>query len=94
MKEMKNVRPTCVRSVQINTCRQKEKTLEKNAYRGRKWKMMRKEPYLRGMWEYVLQERIKVKRFRELADEEKQAGIQGQRQQASQRVPGTSEMLP
>ena len=29
------------------------------------------------MWEYFLQERSKVKRFRELAEEEKQAGIQG-----------------
>ena len=39
---------------------------------------MGKEPYLRGMWEYFLQERSRVKRFRELADEEKQAGRQGQ----------------
>ena len=64
--------------------------VEKKAYRGRMWKMMGKEPYLRGMWEHFLQERI-VKRFRELADEEKAgrntrsmaAGI------ASQREPGT-----
>ena len=35
------------------------------------------------MWEYFLQERSRVKRFRELADEEKQAGIQGQWQQES-----------
>ena len=55
----------------------------KKAYRGRMWKMMGKEPYLRGMWEYFLQERSRVKRFRELADEEKQAGIQGQWQQES-----------
>ena len=40
--------------------------------------MMGKEPYVRGMWEYFLQERNKVTRFRELAEEEKQAGIQGQ----------------
>ena len=45
------------------------------------------------MWEYFLQERDRVKRFREQAEEEKAtrsvaAGI------ASQRVLGTSEMLP
>ena len=57
--------------------------VEKKAYRGRMWKMMGKEPHLRGMWEYFLQERSRVKRFRELADEEKQAGIQGQWQQES-----------
>ena len=28
---------------------------EKKAYRGRMWKMMGKEPYLRGMWEHFLQ---------------------------------------
>ena len=55
----------------------------KEAYRGRMWKMMGKEPYLRGIWEYFLQERRRVKRFRELADEEKQAGVQGQWQQES-----------
>ena len=54
------------------------------AYRGRMWKMLEKEPYLRGMWEHFLQERSRVKRFRELADEEKQAGIQGQWQRNHQ----------
>ena len=57
--------------------------VEKKAYRGRMWKMMGKEPHLRGMWECFLQERNRVKRFRQLADEEKQAGIQGQWQQES-----------
>ena len=38
---------------------------------------MEKEPYLRGMWEHVSCERSKAKKFRQLADEEKQAGIQG-----------------
>ena len=52
--------------------------VEKKAYRGRMWKMMGKEAYLRWMWEYFLQERSRVKRFRELADEEKKAEIQGQ----------------
>ena len=57
--------------------------VEKKACRGRMWKMMEKEPYLRGMWEYFLQERSRVKRFRELVDENRQAGIQGKRQQES-----------
>ena len=69
---------------------------EKKVYRGSMWKMMGKEPYVRGMWEHVLQERSTVKRFRQLADEEKSgrntrsvaAGI------ASQRIHGASEMLP
>ena len=88
MKAMKQKRPTCVRSVSTNTCRQEEKkTLsnvqwrqlkEKKAYRGRMWKMTGKGPYLRGMWEYFFQERSTVKRFRELTDEEKQTGIQCQ----------------
>ena len=33
---------------------------------------------MRGMWEYVLQERNRVKRFREQVEEEKLAEIQGQ----------------
>ena len=37
-----------------------------------------KELHVRGMWEHFLQERNRVKRFRELAEEEKQAGIKGQ----------------
>ena len=73
MKAM-STRPTCVRSL---------KQLERKAYRGRMWKMMGEEPHVRGMWEYFLQERSRVKRFRELADEEEQAGKQGQWQQES-----------
>ena len=46
-------------------------------------KMMEKEPYLRGMWEHFSCERSRAKKFRQLADEEKQAGIQGQWQQES-----------
>ena len=57
--------------------------VEKKAYRGRMWKMMGKEPYLRGMWEHFSCERSKAKKFRQLADEEKQARIQGQWQQES-----------
>ena len=44
---------------------------------------MGKEPYLRGMWEHFSCERSKAKKYRQLADEEKQAGIQGQWQQES-----------
>ena len=54
--------------------------VEKKAYRGKMWKMMGKEPYLRGMSEHFSCERLKAKKFRQPADEEKQAGIQGQRQ--------------
>ena len=52
--------------------------------------MMGKEPYVRGMWEYFCQAR--AKRFRELAEEEKQAGVAAGF--ASQRILGASEMLP
>ena len=93
MKVMKHTRLTCVRSVSTNTNQQKGEeplsnvlwgqVVEKNAYRGRMWKMMAKEPYLRGMWEHFFCERPKAKRFRQLADEEEQAGIQGQWQQES-----------
>ena len=44
---------------------------------------MQKEPHLRGRWEHFSCERSKAKRFRELGDEEKQAGMQGQWQQES-----------
>ena len=37
--------------------------VEKKAYRGRIWKPMVKEPFLRGMWECFLQERSRAKRF-------------------------------
>ena len=57
--------------------------MEKKADRGIMWKMMGKEPYLRGMWEHFSCERSKAKRFRQLADEEEQAGLQGQWQQES-----------
>ena len=41
-------------------------------------KMMGKEQYVRGMWEYFRRERDRVNKFREQAEAEKQAGIQGQ----------------
>ena len=70
--------------------------VEKKAYRGSIWRMMGKEHFVRGMSVYFLQERNRVKRFRELADEEKQAGIQGQWQQESpaREYLELSEMLP
>ena len=62
MNAMKHTRLTCVRSVSINTYMEEEKkplsnvqwrqVVEKKAYRGRMWKMMGKEPYLRGLWEH------------------------------------------
>ena len=57
--------------------------VEKKAYRGRMWTMMGKEEYLCGMWEHFSRERSKAKKFLQLADEEKQAGIQRQWQQES-----------
>ena len=51
--------------------------VENKVYRGRMWKRMVKEPCLRGTREYFLPTRRRAQRFRVLADEEKQAGIQG-----------------
>ena len=39
---------------------------------------MRKEQHVREMWERFCQDRARVKRFQEQAEEERQAGIQGQ----------------
>ena len=52
--------------------------VEKKAHRGRLWKMIGKEQYVREMWEYFCKERDKAKRFREQVEEEWQAGIRGQ----------------
>ena len=57
--------------------------MEKKACRGRLWRMMGNNHMYVGCGEYFLQERSRVKMFRELAEEEKQAGIQGQWQQES-----------
>ena len=57
--------------------------VEKKAYQGNMWKIIGKEPYLRGLWEHFSCERSKAKKYRQLADEEKQAGIRGQWQQES-----------
>ena len=44
----------------------------------RLWKMIGKEKYIREMWEYDCRERSRAKKFREDAEKERQAGIQGQ----------------
>ena len=89
---MKHVRPTCVRCVSTHlqaeggeplTNVKWRQVVEKKAYRGRMWKMMGKELYLRGMWEHLSCERSKAKKFRQPADVEKQTEIQGQWQQES-----------
>ena len=46
--------------------------VEYKAHRGRIWRMVGKEPYVRGMWEYFLHERNRVKRFREQAEKSRQ----------------------
>ena len=65
--------------------------VEKKPYRGRMWKMKGKEPCLRVMWKHFSCERSKAKKYRQLADEEKQEGIQGQWQQES---PAREYLLP
>ena len=40
--------------------------------------MVGKEKYIREMWEYYCRERLRVMKFREDAEKERQAGIQGQ----------------
>ena len=64
--------------------------MEKKAYRGRMWKMMEKEPCLRGMWEHFSCERSKAGRRRKEGSNTRSvaAGI------ACPRILGASEMLP
>ena len=52
--------------------------VEKKTHRGRLWKMMGKRTVRTIDVEKFCQERAGVKRFREEAEEERQAGIQGQ----------------
>ena len=52
--------------------------VEKKTHRGRFWKMMGKKTVRTIDVEHFCQERAGVKRFREEAEEERQAGIQGQ----------------
>ena len=51
--------------------------VEKEAHRGRLWRMLGKDQYIREMWEYYCSERSRVKKVREDAEKGRQAGIQG-----------------
>ena len=42
-----------------------------------------KEQYIREMWAYFCCERLRIKKFREDAEKERQTGMQGQRQHES-----------
>ena len=57
--------------------------VEKKARRGRLWRMLEKDQYIHGMWEYFSFERAKAKTFMKDAEKEKQEGIQGQWQHES-----------
>ena len=94
MKAMKHIRPQPVSEVFQQTLASKRRRTTdkceveagcgKEGVSGKNMeKMTGKEPYLRGMWEHCSCERSKAKKFRQLADEEKQAGIQGQWQRES-----------
>ena len=87
MKVMKNTGPTCVRSVSTNTCRQKEKNRCQTCSGDRWWKRRRIVECGKLRWKNHIcvgcGNIFWVKRFRELADEERQAGIKGQWQQES-----------
>ena len=79
MKAMKLKRPTTrtTDKCEVEAVCGKEGVVEKNVENDGK------EPYLRGIWKHFSSERSKAKKFRQLADEERQAGIQGQWQQES-----------
>ena len=55
----------------------------KRAHRGRLWRMLGKDQYRQGMWEYFSLERLRAKKLMKDAEKEKQEGIQGQWQQES-----------
>ena len=57
--------------------------LEKKAYRGRIWRMMGKEPCVRGMWEIFSPRTKQSKEVSRAGSREKQAGIQDQWQMES-----------
>ena len=57
--------------------------VENKAHRGRKWKIMGNEQFIRGVWECYTLERAEAKRILEDASRERQEGIQGQWQQES-----------
>ena len=57
--------------------------VEKKAVRGRRWKIMGSEQFIRGMWEYFILRRAEAKKILEAAARERQEGMQGQWQQES-----------
>ena len=57
--------------------------VEKKAHRGRLRRMLGKDQYIQGMWEFFSLERVKAKKFMKNAKEEKQEGMQGQWQRES-----------
>ena len=50
--------------------------MEKKAHRGRVWRMLGKDKYIQGMWEYFSIERLKAKKFLKDAEQDKQEGWQ------------------
>ena len=60
-----------------------ERVVERKAHRGRIWKVMGNEQFLRGMWEYFTLKRADAKKILEDDSREKQEGKQGQWQQES-----------
>ena len=57
--------------------------VEKKAQRGRLWRMLGRDQFIQGMWEYFSLARAKTKNFLRDAAKGKQEGIQGQWQQES-----------
>ena len=56
---------------------------ESHHERGRLWRMLGKDHYIQGMWEYFSFERLKAKKFMKDAEKEKQEVIQGHWQRGS-----------
>ena len=93
MKAMKHVRPTVSEMFQQTLAvKRRRRTTDKceveagrgkESVSGKNMENDGKEPYLRGTLEHFSSERSKGKKFRQLADEERQTGIQGQWQQES-----------
>ena len=57
--------------------------VEQKAHRGRLWKMLGKDEFIQGMWEYFSLERATATQFLKDAEKEKWEGIQGEWQQES-----------
>ena len=57
--------------------------MEKKAHCGRLWRMLGKDQYRQGMWEYFSLERVITYKFMKNAEKVKQEGIQGQWQRES-----------